>query len=302
MSAGISAGWLLAGAAAGVGSAYLGKKAGDTAAEASIEGAEISADAQQAALDYQIETGRLPLELRDRALTGLGDYYQIPGQQLGQQELIDQARQSPLYASIMGTQEKGEEALMRNASATGGLRSGGNQHDIYKYSQQLEQDALLTAYDEQVNRQDYERAIQLGGVQGLARLDGNQNAIAGLTASIGQTRGQGAIAAGQARQQGTQNAINNVMGIAGLGVQGYDAIKSSDIRLKTDIQYQEMRNGLPWYTWKWNDLAEQIGLTGSNEGVLAHQVYEVFPEAVTVINGFIAVNYEKLGFGESASA
>ena len=59
MSAGISAGWLLAGAAAaGVGSAYLGKKAGDTAAEASIEGAEISADAQQAALDYQIETGR----------------------------------------------------------------------------------------------------------------------------------------------------------------------------------------------------------------------------------------------------
>ena len=274
----------------------------DDAADAAREGSEIAALAQEEGLEYLKDREQIPNAMRDQALTGLGAYYQVPGQQLGQQELIDQARQSPLYASIMGTQEKGEEALMRNASATGGLRSGGNQHDIYKYSQQLEQDALLTAYDEQVNRQDYERAIQLGGVQGLARLDGNQNAIAGLTASIGQTRGQGAIAAGQARQQGTQNAINNVMGIAGLGVQGYDAYKSSDIRLKTDIQYQEMRNGLPWYTWKWNDLAEQIGLTGSNEGVLAHQVYEVFPEAVTVINGFIAVNYEKLGFGENASA
>ena len=305
MSMGISGTLWAIGAGTAVAGAYGANRAnaaaGD-AADASLYGAELTADAQQASLDYLKEQNQLPTELRDQALTGLGDYFQIPGEQLNQQQLIDQAYASPLYNSIVSTQNAGEDSILRNASLTGGLRSGGSQNDLFEFNQQLHQDALLTAYNEQVGRQDYERALNLSGVQGLAGLDGNQNAIADLTSAVGATRGQGQIAAGQARQQGVQNSMDNMMGVAGLGLQGYGAYMASDIRLKTDIKFQEVRNGLPWYTWEWNEAGEGIGLTGSSEGVLAHQVYEVFPEAVSVKDGFIAVNYEKLGFGEKASA
>ena len=48
----------------------------------------------------------------------------------GQQELIDYARQSPLYAAIMGNLRHGEDSITRNAAATGGLRSGGVQENL----------------------------------------------------------------------------------------------------------------------------------------------------------------------------
>ena len=261
----------------------------DDAADAAREGSEIAALAQEEGLEYLKDREQIPNAMRDQALTGLGAYYQVPGQQLGQQELIDQARQSPLYASIMGTQEKGEEALMRNASATGGLRSGGNQHDIYKYSQQLEQDALLSSYDEQVRRQDYERGLNLQGLTGLAGISGNENAIAGLTAGIGKTRAQGLTGAAQAKVDGTQAGIDTILGIGSMAATAF-----SDIRLKDDIRFLAVVEGFNVYGWTWNDLASKLGLEGECSGVLAHEVHETHPEATTEKSGYIQVDYGKL--------
>ena len=65
----------------------------------------------------------------------------------------------------------------------------------------------------------------------------------------------------------------------------------SDIRLKTDIKKVGIAaNGLPLYTFKY------IGGDAVYRGVMAQDVLEVFPEAVsTMSNGFFAVHYDMLG-------
>ncbi len=65
----------------------------------------------------------------------------------------------------------------------------------------------------------------------------------------------------------------------------------SDIRLKTDIEKVGIaENGLPLYTFKY------LGGDAVYRGVMAQDVLEVFPEAVTTMpNGFLAVRYDMLG-------
>ena len=108
-----------------------------------------------------------------------------------------------------------EEAIMRHASATGGLRSGNVQEAMYDYNTQLQNQALLQSYNQ-----------QLQGLQGLAGLPSYAPQIASGMAGVGQTLGQGVsgagqtiaqgqVAAGQAQQQGLQG-ISSIIG-AGMG-------------------------------------------------------------------------------------
>lgn len=135
------------------------------------------------------------------------------GTQFGQQDLIQQAMASPLYGAMMGGREAGEEAIMRRAGATGGLRSGNVQEAMYDYNTQLQNQALLQSYNQ-----------QLQGLQGLAGLPSYAPQIAGQMAGVGQTLGQGMIgagtsraqgqvASGQALQQGLQG-VSNIVGSA----------------------------------------------------------------------------------------
>ncbi|MEW9805452.1 tail fiber domain-containing protein [Mesorhizobium sp. ZMM04-5] len=65
----------------------------------------------------------------------------------------------------------------------------------------------------------------------------------------------------------------------------------SDIRLKTDIKPAgTASNGLPLYDFRylWSDEVYR--------GVMAQDVLEVFPDAVTTMpNGYLAVRYDMLG-------
>jgi hypothetical protein len=65
----------------------------------------------------------------------------------------------------------------------------------------------------------------------------------------------------------------------------------SDIRLKTDIEKVGVaENGLPLYTFRY------IGGDAVYRGVMAQDVLEVFPDAVsTMPNGYMAVRYDMLG-------
>jgi hypothetical protein len=69
------------------------------------------------------------------------------------------------------------------------------------------------------------------------------------------------------------------------------APKPSDIRLKTDIEKVGIaENGLPLYNFRY------LGSDAVYRGVMAQDVLEVFPEAVsTMPNGFLAVRYDMLG-------
>jgi hypothetical protein len=56
----------------------------------------------------------------------------------------------------------------------------------------------------------------------------------------------------------------------------------SDIRLKANIRHLRDVEGLGVYRWDWNEAANALGLHGTSDGFLAHQVYDLVPDAVHV--------------------
>jgi hypothetical protein len=177
----------------------------DDAADAARDAANVQAAAQREGLNYLKEADEIPRQFREGALGMLGGLYGLDGGTGSQQALIDQAKASPLYASIMGTQEAGENAIMRNAAATGGLRGGNTQGALTDYGSQLANQALLTSYQD-----------QLSGLQGLAGLPSNASQIASQMSNIGATQAGGITAAANARQQALGTGINTILGGIGL--------------------------------------------------------------------------------------
>lgn len=285
----------------------FGTDSGESAAAASVEGAEISAAAQREALDYLKEVEALPQEFREQALTRLAGFAGLPGGEgealqlpgfAGQEELISRAQQSPLYEEILGGRQAGEESILRQASATGGLRSGNVQSNLYDYNVQLQNQALTQAYNQAFTEEQgaYGRGLTEFGVQsdllsGLAGTPSGAQTIAGYTAGIGATQAQGVTGAAQAREVGQQQSISNLLGLGEVGTEAYAAF--SDIRLKENIEYRGIKNGHQWYAWDWKE--NDFDLIGTDEGVMAHEVYEYMPDAIGAKNGFITVDYEKLG-------
>jgi len=269
---------VVGGSLVGAGASYF---SGKTAASASESASRTQAAAEREALAYLKEREALPRQFSEAALKDLGGLYDMPGGTGDQQELIDKAIQSPLYQSIMGGQEAGEDAILRSASATGGLRSGNVQENLYDYNVQLQNKALLESYNQ-----------QLQGLTGLAGLPSNANQIAQQTSAIGQTLGQGQVAAGQAMQQAYQGVGDSLVGGINLGLK-YGMF--SDRRLKKNIEKITEVDGHNWYVWEWNIVANKMGLEGKSEGVLADEIVHSNPGCIGFKDGFMMVDYKKLG-------
>jgi hypothetical protein len=178
-------------------SAAAQREGSQIAADAMLEGTRLSIAAQREALEYMKQREALPQRIREGALTGLEGYFQVPDAPMGQQAMIAQAQQSPLYSAIMGGQQAGEEAILRNASATGGLRSGNVQENLARYSGDLQNQALLTSFNQAQGREDFNQQTNLGGLQSLANIQSNAPMIANQMSGIGATQGAGAVGVGQ---------------------------------------------------------------------------------------------------------
>lgn len=194
---------------------------------------------------------------------------------LGRGEFVAGLREDPFYQDLLGA---GEEAVLRGASATGGLRSGTASEALARNNQSI----LRGLYGERV-----------AGLQGMAGLGSMAPQIAQTTAGIGQTLGQGQIAAAQAQQAGQQQGFGNLMGLGqlGLGIAGM----FSDRKLKTNIVKIGERQGHNWYSWTWNKLANNLGLDGYCHGVMADEARDIKPEAVSTKHGYLFVDYAALG-------
>jgi len=72
--------------------------------------------------------------------------------------------------------------------------------------------------------------------------------------------------------------------------------KYSDVSLKTNIEpVGKLPNGINLYTWDWNEEGKRIAGDAPTYGVIAQEVQEVAPEAVTRgDHGYLMVNYSKL--------
>ena len=239
---------------------------GDDAGDAAIKGSEIQAEYQREALDYLKQKERLPTRFRDQNLRDINRFYQGGGQ-----EFIDETMASPFYQQNI---RSGEQAIGRNLAMTGGLRSGTANQALAQNSQNVLQNLV---------------GQRLQGMQGLAQMPSNANNIAQMTSGIGQTLGQGQIAAAQAQQAGGQQGIGNLMGLGQLGMQAYNTF--SDPILKENIKPLGQRNGINYYSWSWNKLAESLGLSGDSKGVMADEIKESHPHLVGERDGFMTVNY-----------
>ena len=177
------------------------KDAGDK----SWKAAQLTAGAQEESLAYLKEREALPQAYREAALKGLGGEYGFTldqeGNVISDGRSIDQRVMSdPRY---LNARDRGSEAIMREASMTGGMRSGNTQDALYRA------DAAL--YD-----QAYGNQIQ--GMQGFANLPSNANQIASGISGIGRTLGQGRIAQGQSNVASQNQLFGDVMGIGSLAL------------------------------------------------------------------------------------
>ena len=70
-------------------------------------------------------------------------------------------------------------------------------------------------------------------------------------------------------------------------------VASSDRRLKKNIKHIDTVDGVKFYTWEWNEIADQIGVSGDRTvGVIAQELEAIYPELVTEGgDGYLRVNY-----------
>lgn len=205
--------WIAAAVIGGsVVSGVVQSKAAKTAATAQTQAADKGVeeqrrqfDAMQALLKPYIETGTTALS-RQAALMGLG------GEE-AQRSAITAIERGPEFATMA---RQGEEAILQNAAATGGLRGGNVQAALAQFRPQI----LSGLIEQQYNR--------LGGLA-----TAGQNAAAGVGtagmqtgANISNLYGQvGAAQAGSAlaRGQAWGNVLGDVGTLVGRGAayQGY---------------------------------------------------------------------------------
>jgi hypothetical protein len=282
-----------------IGSELLGVSAADAAEEAAREAQQ----AEREKLAYQKQAEALPRQFRDISMQQYGALFGLEGvdvpmldafgnivkddqgnpvmmPQKSGEEVLAGLQASPIYQGVMSGMDASEEAILRNQAMTGGFRSGGTQQGLARNAQQLQNEALMQS---------------MSGLQQFTRLPTNTQNIANTMGNIGMIGSQGQVAAANARAQGMQNTAG--LGLTGLGIAGELGWISafSDASLKENIHQTGKVNGHNWYTWDWNEKAAEFGLSGKGQGVLAQEVEQYAPDAVSEQDGFKVIDYAALG-------
>lgn len=187
-----------------VGSIFGGnsaKKAAEKAAQAQIEAARIATDEQRRQFDITqgnlkpwLTAGQTALD-EQLGILGLG-----PQGREGQAASIAALKDSPLYSSIY---DNGVEAILANASATGGLRGGNTQNSLARFGG----DTLSSVLGNYL--------AQLGGLSGTGNQTGTN--LGGMGANMADRIGALTVGAGNAQAgsylaqgQINQNMWNNI--------------------------------------------------------------------------------------------
>lgn len=190
---------------------------------------------------------------------------------------FDFLQSNPLFNFALDRGAQAQEDLLKSAAARGRLSSDDT---IQGIQDTAFQNAIFAAQPlVQQQASNIGSLIDLGqttaGAQGNL-LTGQASALAG-----------GLVGEANARQSAAQNQLNLAAQLGGF--------LFSDPKLKTNIRKTGEKAGFNWYQWDWNEKAAQIGLFGSDTGVMADEVLEKNPEAVDISDGYMRVNYTMLG-------
>lgn len=187
---------------------YGAKKSSDAAKDASrvqADAAREGAEGQQAQFEALAEMlapyregGEQALQAQ-QALTGLA------GPE-AQQQAIEQLQNSPQFAAM---QQQGEESILQNAAATGGLRGGNVQAALGQFRPQMLSNLINQQYQ------------NLGGLTSMGQNAAAMTGNAGMQTAANQSNllQQGAAAQAGGSLAQAKIAGNTVGGLAGLGYQ-----------------------------------------------------------------------------------
>lgn len=158
-------------------------------------------DALQALLKPYIEGGAGAFQAQQQ-LIGLG----TPEEQAA---AIQQLEQSPMMRALV---QKGENALLQNASATGGLRGGNTAAALAQFRPQMLAQMIENQYGRLGGLSTLGANAAVGqGSQGMA-MAGN---VGNLLGNIGAARAGSTMARGNVARQGFQDAMNIAGVVAG---------------------------------------------------------------------------------------
>ena len=149
-----------------------------------------------------------------------------------------------------------------------------------KQAARLADQARLTQQPQEAQReQTINLANLLGGLAGLGTSTTFQNQSSGFQSQA---------------FSGGASPLQQAIGVAGAAAQ---FIPKSDKRLKTNIkQVGQLDNGIKLYTWKWTAEAKKIVNNQPEYGVLADEVQDIMPEAVSRgPDGYLRVDYAAVG-------
>jgi hypothetical protein len=287
-----------------------GKAAGQQAdaAQAGIEEQRRQFDEMQKLLAPYVQAGQPALQAQ-QAMLGLGGAE-------AQQQAIAGVEQSPLLQALM---RQGEEAMLQQASATGGLRGGNMQAALAQFRPQMLQEALdqqyarlggLTALGQQsaagVGGAGMQTGRDVAGLlqqQGAARAGGALGRAAPFASLLQMPAQMYGMGVGMGRIPfpsfgGAQAAFSQTgLGSSGFGTglaYGNQDIGQfvSDRRLKTDITRLSTRSdGLGVYQFRY------VWGGPLHIGLMAQEVQPLYPDAVLHRDGYLMVDYGRVPGG-----
>lgn len=247
----------------------------------------------------------------DRATREQDIYDTIRATQLGEEErqrlaleerLASQGRLGVQTAMFGGTPEQlalaqAQEEAQARASLAAIEQARAEQMQQAGLSQQF----LEQAYTPQAAMLSaLSPALNIASLEDVARRQQGefdyQTQLANLQGAVGQSQGLADLYAGMFTGAG------GLLGGITSAVPGtLDAIANlkkafSDMNLKNNIKtVGKLPNGISLYTWDWTEEAQEIVGNQPTYGVIAQEVQQVIPEAVTRhSNGYLAVNYSKI--------
>lgn len=151
----------------------------------------------------QFDTTRADFQpFRETGLAGLGqlgDLIGVNGPD-AQAKALGIIQGSPELAALF---RNGEEAVLQNPSATGGLRGGNTQRGLADFRS----DALSTMIQQQLSRLGGLAGMGMGSTEAVANFGANKsNAITELLGRIGGAKASGALTRGGINSQSWSNA------------------------------------------------------------------------------------------------
>lgn len=175
------------------------KKASRRAEAAQLEYLNRALDEQRRQFDTTQQNFEPYNNLGRASLGPLGDLIGVNGNE-AQGSAIEALRSSPFYQSLYRT---GEEALLANASATGGIRGGNTQRSLADFGA----DTLATTIDRQLANLGGLAGMGLGSTESLANFGANKaNAVSNILGQQGQVRAGGLLTRGGITGQQFNNA------------------------------------------------------------------------------------------------